>query len=151
VKIYLQKDGKGKKYWVTGVDNNVMLDTLASKAGEFPKATINTTVKKIERLRNANPKMMDYSVYGHESRAKTTKKPVKKAVKKTKTVKKTPRRATSKLKTLGKLHSVVYKSNIDGALLCHDFKVKPDLIATTTKQLAIKSGKYTITDRGISG
>lgn len=150
--IYLWRDNKTAKLWVTAVGNNVMVDTQKKNAASFPKTEVMKTARIVQAFIKNHHKLHEYSIYSEEpttpretlKRKPTAKKTVKKAKKPSKT-------ATLKGRPLGKLVSVVYKSHVDGVTLVHDFKHQPTLKSTNGHSLEISGGKFKITDRGIIG
>jgi hypothetical protein len=152
MQIFLWRDNKTAKLWVTGVGNDVMVDTLRKHAADFPAHEVSKLARKINTFIKHHHKLHDYSIYSEPTPvARATLSRKKSVPAKKKTTKKSPKTTTLKSKPLGKLVSVVYKSPVDGVTLVHDFKHHPTLHAPTGHSLAITGGKFKITDRGIIG
>jgi hypothetical protein len=150
--IFLWRDNKTAKLWVTGVGNDIMVDTLKKNAADFPAHEVSKIAAKIMTFIKRHHKLHTYSIYSEPTpTARATLSRKKTATPKKKTAKKSPKTTTLKSKPLGKLVSVVYKSSVDGVTLVHDFKHQPTLSAPSGHSLAISGGKFKITDRGIIG
>lgn len=130
MKLYLQKNSKGKKYWILLEGKTYGITDVSKDAHDFLLSDLERHKKQVVKGLAHYPKFIGYSI--HSNLTSSSKKKTKE-------------------NTLGTLVSVVYKSSDDGKLYTHTFKSKPTLIAISQKKLEIVGGKYNITDRGIIG